>query len=278
MPRHAGESAGSNAGARRRALAPLLAVAASAVAAQEAAPAPPTWSVSAGVVHRRLVERTEGGQRLVTETGELLRLRAAGEHLLAGGGALSAEASIAAGRLDYRGQTQTGIPLQTHDAHRDLALGLSWRPLAPARWGEAWLLLRGLQQRRQIASVSFARGLRETSVLLLPGVRWRHGFEAAGWQWVPSVEASVSARHRLEVDSGGLFDTADIRGGMRRELVLGLEAGPPASAWRFGLEWAHARQSASPSQSIFRAGSVAGTVRQPRIELHDVTLRATRVF
>jgi hypothetical protein len=224
------------------------------------------------------VERADNGQRLVRESGELLRLQAAGEHAFAGGGALRAAASIAAGRLDYDGQTQVGVPLQTEDGHRDLAFDLAWRPLAPAGWGEAWLVLRALQQRRQIASVAAARGLRETSDLLLPGVRWQHRFAAAGWQWQPALEARVSVRHRLEVDSGGLFDTADIDGGRRREFVLGLEAGPIASPWRFGLEWTHARQSASPLQPILRAGSVAGTVRQPRIGIDDVMLRATRSF
>jgi len=230
------------------------------------------------VVHRRLVERADGGQPLVRESGELLRLQVAGTQVLAGGAALRAEVAMAAARLAYRGQTQAGVPLATEDGHRDLALDLAWRPLAPARWGEAWLVLHALQQRRQIASTDTARGLRETSALLLPGLRWRHGFEAADWRWAPSAEVRASLRHRLEVEFGGIFDTADLEGGRRREFVLGLEAAPLASPWRFGVEWTHAGQSASAAQALTRAGATVGTVRQPRIAIDDVTLRVGRSF
>ncbi|GAB3775906.1 hypothetical protein GCM10028796_52590 [Ramlibacter monticola] len=253
-----------------------LACCAAGAGAQHAAGA--TGEVAAGVVHRRLVERADDGRRLVTESGELLRLQAQGELELARGGALRASAGIAAGGLDYRGQTQAGVPLDTDSGHRDLEFGFAWRPLAPAPWGEGWLGLHGLQQRRQIASTPSAQGLRETSSLLLAGVRWSHVFDGAGWRWQPSAEFRGSVRHRLEVDFHGVFDTADLKGGGRRELLLGLDASPAGSPWHFGFAWTRARQSASPVQPLLRAGAPAGTVRQPRIEIDDVMLRAGLSF
>lgn len=246
--------------------------------AQPVPPAEAAWGASADVVHRRLVERADDGRRLVRESGELLRLQADGRLALPGGGALRAAAAALAGELAYRGQTQAGTPLRTVAAHRDLELDLSWRPLAPAAWGEAWLVLRTVQQRRQIASTPAARGLRETAVLVLPGLRWARGFDAAGWRWEPALELRASARHRLEVDFGGVFDTASLQGGRRRELVLGLDARPAGSAWGIGLHWTHARQSASAVHTLARGGAPVGTVRQPRIGIDDVALRVTRSF
>jgi hypothetical protein len=75
-------------------------------------------------------------------------------------------------RLDYDGQTHGGAPLSSHTGDRDLEAAIAWRPLAAAAWGEGWLLLDVLQQRRQIASTAAASGLRETSTLVLPGLRW----------------------------------------------------------------------------------------------------------
>jgi hypothetical protein len=81
-----------------------------------------------------------------------------------------------------------------------------------------------LQARRDIASSAQASGLKETSSLVLPGVRRcspalaspqagnaRFQFEA---QWRTSV------RHRLEVDYLGVFDNSSLQGGRRSEIVL----------------------------------------------------------
>jgi hypothetical protein len=236
------------------------------------------WGVSAGVQQRRLVERADDGRRLVEESGFMLRLAFDAGLPLAGGGALQATVGAATGTLDYDGQTQGGAPLRTDTGHRDLDVTLAWRPLTPAAWGEAWLVLRTQQQRRQIASTPAARGLRETSLLVLPGLRWTHAFEAASWRWQPSLELRASVRHDLQVDFGGLFDQADLDGGSRREAVLGVDVGSPASPWSFGLAWTRARQSASPTQTLLRGGVPVGTVRQPRIEIDDVLLRVRRAF
>jgi hypothetical protein len=249
-----------------------------AACAQAPAAPDPSWVASAGVLHRHLVERAADGRQLVNESGELLRLQADAQVPLSGGGALRGSAAIAAGNLDYRGQTQAGVPLVSDSAHRDLELGVQWCPLSPASWGQGGLVLTALQQRRQIASQPTARGLRETSTLILPGVRWTHTFDALGWQYQPSMELRASAWHRLAIGFGGVFDDADLRGGHRRELVLGLDASPAGLPWRWGFAWSHARQTASPVQTLMRNGVAVGTVRQPRLDIDDVMLRVGRSF
>jgi hypothetical protein len=259
--------------------AACLALSAGAACAQAGAGTPGTnWGVSAEVLHRRLVERADTGTRIVEETGPLLRLTLDGRLDLAGGGALRARAAAAAGTLDYEGRTQAGVPLATDSRHRDFEAGLAWRPLPAAAWGEGWLVLRTLQQRRHIVSTATARGLTERSDLVMPGLRWSHAFDAAGWRWQPSLELSTSVRHRLQVEFGGIFDDATIRGGRRREALLDLQVSAPFSPWSFGLAWSHSRQSASSTQTLSRNGAAVGTVRHPRIEIDDLSLRARRAF
>lgn len=263
----------------RRAGAAFFLCMASAAAAAQALPARyGDWTASAGVQHRRLVERADNGARLVTESGAMLALRLQRELPLARGGALQARVGIAAGRLDYDGQTQGGVPLASDTGHRDLEAGLAWRPWPVAGWGEAWVSLDVLQQRRQIASTATARGLRETSTLLLPGLRWVASFEAAGWQWRPAARLRASAHHRLRIAYGGAFDDSDLRGGQRWESQLALGLSRPGSPWQWELAWTHARQAASAWQPITRGGVPAGNVRQPRIEIDDLALAVRRDF
>jgi len=256
----------------------LLASGAVTVCAQPAHASNVAWGISAGVLQRRLVERDTDGTRLVRESGPMLRLAFDAQWRLANGGALRAGAAVAGGTLDYDGQTQAGTPLRTETDHRDLELGAAWRPLSPQAWGEGWLVLKLLGQRRLIASTPAARGLDETSRLLLAGVRWSHAFEAASWQWRPAIELRTSLRHRVEVDSGGFFDTMDLKGGRRHEAVLAVDASRAASPWSFGIAWTHARQSASPVQPLMRTGAPIGTVFQPRIDIDDLSLQVRRAF
>ena len=124
---------------------PALGALASAAAwAQAPAAADLTWGASAGALHRKLVERADNGRRLVTESGPLLRLQVDAQLRLAGGGALRAAVGATAGRLDYDGRTQAGTPVGTTSSHRDFDVDLGWRPLAPAPWGEAWLVVHGV--------------------------------------------------------------------------------------------------------------------------------------
>lgn len=260
--------------APRAVCAALLACAAGGAAAQ----ADLRWGLSAGLTDRHLTESTESRDRLVAERGPMARLQFDARLTLPGGGALRGEAEIAGGSLDYAGRTQAGVPLSTRSDHRDLSAGLQWRPLPAASWGEAWLTVRVLQQRRDIRSTASATGLLETSDLVLPGLRWSHAFQSGGWRWEPSVEWRASARHDLEVDYHGLFDTSDLKGGRRQETVLGLAVVPGDAPWQVSVEWQRARQVASPRQPLYRGGAPVGTVLQPRIAIDDLTLRVRRAF
>jgi hypothetical protein len=253
--------------------AALLCIAGGAFAAGSTA-----WGVSAGLQQRRLEERADDGTRILRESGTMLRLQADGQWALPGGGALRGEAGLSAAPLDYRGRTQAGAPLATTSTHRDLDATLLWRPLPPARWGEGWLVLQALQQRRQIASTAAASGLRETSTLWLAGLRWTGHFSAAGWQWQPWAEARASLRHRLAIDYGGAYDASSLTGGTRRSFVLGLAASQEGSPWQWSVQWTGARQSASAWQSLERGGLPAGRVRQPRIAIDDVAVLLRRAF
>jgi hypothetical protein len=258
--------------------AALLATTAGAACAQTPAVDGPSWGVTAGVAHRRLVERAANGDRLLKESGPMLRLALDAQMRVGAGGALRAELGVATGKLDYDGQTQGGAPVSTDSRHRDLDFTLGYRPLSAATWGEGWLVLRALQQRRRIASTATVGGLDETSTLWMPGLRWTHTLDAGGWRVRPSVELRASVHHDLEIDYGGVFDASDLKGGRRREIVLGLDFTQAGSAWQWGIEWTRSRQSASPSQALHRGGIAVGSVRQPRVEIDDVTLRVRRAF
>ncbi len=151
-----------------------------------AEPAPVEWAATAGVRHRTLSEWSATGARLLTEKGFLPHLQLSAQLATPAWPTLAFEAGVTGGDLDYRGQTQSGVPLTTTTRHTDLELGVHWRPLPAAAWGEAWLGLDWLQARRNIASSPIAGGLDETSSLVLPGVRWRSPSFALPIRTMPS--------------------------------------------------------------------------------------------
>jgi hypothetical protein len=263
---------------RRSALSVCCLLAAFSAAAE---PAPIEWAATAGVRQRTLSEWSDRGTRLLTEKGVLPHLQLSAQLAAPAWPTLAFEAGVTGAELDYRGQTQSGVPLTTTSRHTDLELGVHWRPFPAAAWGEAWLGLEWLQARRDIASSSLAGGLNETSTLVLPGVRWRSPAFAlphtdnAKFQLEAQWRSSV--RHRLEVDYLGLFDNSSLRGGRRSETVLGLSVST-SEAWRWSLEWSRSRQPASSSAALYRAGALVGSVRQPRVKIDDVSLLLTRRF
>jgi hypothetical protein len=238
------------------------------------------WSVGADLSHRKLVEYSAAGARLVTESGPMARLRIGVQQGLASGGAWGGGAALGGGDLDYEGVTQAGVPLSTRSRHRDAELSAFWQPWPAADWGQATLTLRWLQQRRDIMPTATVAGLEETSSLWIPGLRYSTPVWTAGaaLRWQLEAEASVSARHRLRVDYGGVFDGSNIRGATRRELALRVHAFAAESPWRWTLEWTGSRQPASPVATLYRNGAAVGTVRQPRIAIDEVALRLTRSF
>jgi hypothetical protein len=260
----------------RHCAAALVAGAAGAAAAQTAAPV--TWDLSGGVRYRFLKESSAAGQ-LVKETGPMARLALDAQLNAAGWPTLALGAAIAQGRLDYEGRDQSGQPLTTKTRHTDREIDLRWRPVA-ASWGELWLDVGWLQNRRDIASTAAAGGLVETSSFVMPGVAWRSAPFTPGGMTVPlqfETRLRASARHRLEVDYLGVFDDSSLRGGRRSELTLGFGSAPKAG-WRWNVEWSHSRQAASADVPLYRAGATVGTVRQPRIRVDDLTLSIARRF
>ncbi|MGZ5774972.1 hypothetical protein [Ramlibacter sp.] len=261
----------------RRALwAAALAGVCGVAQAQDAAPA---FEGSLGIVHRTLTERANGAT-LLTERGFLPQARVGVVRTLPSGAAVAAAASLAGGDVDYHGQTQAGAPLSSTTRQLELAADLLWRPLAPASWGEAWLALGWLGNRRAIESTPAAGGLDETSRAVLVGVRWvSPGFGTiAGWQAHAEVDARVSVQHHLEVDYRGLLDTSHIGGARKHQGALRLVGRQAQSPWSWEVEAARLGQSASEAAPVYRNGTLFGTVRQPALTIDDVMLRVNRRF
>jgi hypothetical protein len=241
------------------------------------------WTGEAGIAHRRLVEYNAAGRSIVTETGPMASAKLGAALGLEGGGRLQGELALAGGRLDYDGMTQAGAFLASRTAHRDAGFTAFWQPWPAAEWGEAALGVRWLQQRRFIASTPAASGLRETSTLLMAGLRWLGpswpmGRDTSNWRVQLEVQGWISARHRLEVDYLGAFEASSFRAGQRRELVVAGHLSTPGSPWTWTLQWAAVRQDASGLNTLRRNGAAVGTVQHPRLTIGDLSLRVSRSF
>ena len=263
---------------RRCAIAALALVATQAAAQSE----PVQITGSLGLAYRKLVEQAPSGATLLSERGRMGLAQVQALRVQPEGGALGLRVQVLGGDLDYDGQTQSGVPLVTTTGQSEAAADLMWRPAAPAAWGEAWLTLGLLANRRVIHSTPIAGGLDEVSSAALVGARWRSpGFTPAA-RWVAHVEAEarVSVWHRLDVDFHGLLDKTHFEGARKRMLTLRLLAAPAQSPWEWGLEWSGLWQPASHAVGVSRGGTpLAGmTVRQPELSTRDVTLRLGRRF
>lgn len=258
----------------------LLLLAAAVPARADAPPLELTGSIAIG--HRQLAERTVGGGTLLTESGPMTQVQIEAVRSLAGGGAIDLRAHLAGGDLDYDGRTQAGAPLATTTRQGEGGVDLLWRPHEPAPWGEAWLSLGWLANRRLIRGTAAAGGLDERSSALLAGVRWRSRrfTPLAGWASHLELEARSSVSHRLRVDYYGLLDTSRFEGARKQLWTLRLLASPDGSPWQWGLEWSQLRQGASKAVPVSRRGALlpGTTVRQPELSTHDLVLRLSRRF
>lgn len=248
-----------------------------AAQAQDGGVAP---ELSAGLVHRKLVEHSPDGSTLLTERGWLPQVRASAVKTLPAGGALAGAVSLAGAPIDYNGQTQAGAPLSTTTRQAELAADLQWRPLAPRTWGEAWLTTQWLLNRREIESTPSAGGLDEKSHAVLLGARWvSPAFTPGpGWQAWVVADARVSVQHRLQVDYRGLLDASSLPGARKHQWALRLAARRAESPWSWEVEAARLTQGASNPVPVYRAGVVFGTVRQPSLTIEDLALRVSRRF
>ena len=248
--------------------------------AAQAQPAPIEFTGSIGLVHRKLHERTDTGATLLTETGPMAQVQLLATRALASGGALGLRLTGTGGDLDYEGQTQAGVPLSTRTRQTEGAADVLWRPFAPAPWGEGWLTLGWLANRRDIRGTAFAGGLDETSAAVMTGIQWRSPGFALGPGWTArfDAEAQISLYHRLYVDYLGLLDNSTLDGGRKRLLSLRVSASPNDSPWQLGVEWSRLWQQPSAVEPVYRGGVLFGTVRQPELGIRDVTLRVSRRF
>lgn len=240
------------------------------------------WSASASVVQRKLVERTPSGSPLVTEEGPMGRLGLRVGSPLANGGALAGRLSLTGGDLDYDGQMQlTGTPLVSTTRHLESEADIAWRPLAPAAWGEGWLSLGWLDNRRSIRATAVTRPLYERSSALMAGAMWRSPAIGAlrGWDLVVEAEARGSLRHRVHVDFYGLLapNRLTLPGGDKTLFKLRLLAAAPTSPWEWAIEWSRLSQEVSGSVPA-RGFGLPLTVSQPELTIRDVSLRLARRF
>lgn len=235
------------------------------------------WSIGVAPVHRTLTEHTPAGARLLTERGTLGRVDVAAQPRQ-WDRRLQLRGALTQGRLDYAGQTQSGIPLNTTTRHTEGELGAHWRTLAAPAWGDLSVGADWLRMRRAVAAAPGAGALTETSSLLMPAVQWRSpslGIGGVALQADARLRSSVV--HRLRVHFHGAFDDTSIHGGRRNEASVGVSA-LFARDWLLGLSWSHARQKPSAEMTLARAGTWVGTVRQPELRIDDVTLRLSRNF
>jgi hypothetical protein len=248
--------------------------------ASHAQPLQAEWTGSASLLHRRLVERTPTGGTLLTESGPVGQLQLTATWPLSGGGALASRITALGGELDYDGQTQAGAPLATTTRQGEFGADLLWRPLAPAAWGEAWLSLGALVNRRVIQGTPTAGGLDETSSAWMAGALWRSpGWSVHGaWRARVEAEARYSLRHRLHVDYHGLLDDSRLDGARKRQFALRLAMSAQDSPWEWALEWSRLSQPESAAVPVYRGGALFGTVRQPELSIRDVGLRLSRRF
>jgi hypothetical protein len=251
--------------------------------------APIEFTGSLGLSARRLQERSDG-TTLLTEKGPVGVLQLEGTKPFAGGGAASVRFTALGGDIDYYGRTQppANIPLNSRSRHLESGLDLLVRPHATMAWGEAWLSLGWLGNRRDIRSTPIATGLLEDSSSVWAGLQWRGPRlpAVAGWQVRPDVEGRMSVWHRIDVDFRGARDPLTLRpldstsfeGARRRQLVLRLVGSRAESPWSWAVEWSRITQGSSGSVPLTAGGVVIGTVRQPELSIEDVGLRVSRRF
>jgi hypothetical protein len=239
------------------------------------------WQAAAEIRQRTLTERSDDGRRLLTERGPMARIELRALADRPNWPTFLVRAALAQGRLDYQGQNQGGVPLATTTRHDELEAGLHWRPWSPSAWGEIWLGVDGLRQRRDIASTPLAGGLDETSTLVLPGLRWRS--RAFSFAVLPLLKLQLeaqwrtSASHRLSVDYLGAFDASAFDSGRRNEAALRFMA-TSGNGWHWAVGLVRVRQSVSASAVLRSGGAPVGTVREPALRIDDASLSITREF
>lgn len=222
------------------------------------------WAPSLGIAARQFTvnEYDAGGRRIVREQGWLPGL----EGRLAyrtGDSTLSVQASHYQHDIAYRGQTQSGVPV---DSRTDTAL-TQWSTGIAYEINEvlsASLAFELERWRRDIQGVGRVRGLQERTLSrrALLGLDVR--FPTAHGEVMAGAALLLAAPEKLRVGFSGQFDDVSLDTRSSYGMRLGLGWHP--TAWpklelHAGLDWWKVGRSADVALS--RNGRHAGTVAQP---------------
>jgi len=227
--------------------------------------------IGVGLMNFDLKEFNRQGDRLVQESGWLPGIDAAvsgGKNPLRG----SLRASYYAGDIDYDGQTQSGVAIDSSSDQKiwDISALAAYRlpllaPLSTSLYGGG-----GYRHwRRDIQSVGSISGLDETyrwgRAQAGLNLEWRRGANL----WILDGRLTRTLNPQVEVDFQHTFDTANLDLGQRwgwitelawrHRISARLSAGLKAfyERWDFGK---------SELETLTANGAAAGSVFQPRIE------------
>lgn len=243
-------------------------------------PASAQWQGAVGVSVRHLAntEYDQARRQLVRETGWV-----PGAVLNAGYKAgrqtWFAEAEVAHGNVEYRGQTQAGVAAQSRTS-----MGLTVLRLGGAyAFGANYAALAALEwerSTRDIIGIAGSAGLQEK-------YRTRRLVAGAQKTWHPAaagavaVDAAVvlSEPERLQVGFSGLLDPASLDTKRSHGIRVGASIRPTFAPWlelRSRFDWT--RIARSDDAPVTLNGQFMGTIAQPEHERRAVTFTASAVF
>lgn len=228
----------------------------------------------AGLQWHELRERDAAGRTLVTERGWAPRAGVRLAHAFSDELGMRAGLSGWAARARYDGQSQGGVPIESHTDTQSLTLdaAATWQPRAwPALQLDFGAELEHF--RRRIAGANGFGGLDER----LAQPRWRLG---AAWQSESSLRVAAALRlgERAPMTvrfDNGLFDEAHLRSGRSRGASL-------EASWALGRDWRAVlgaetlKLDRSADAPLFGGGVLTGTVAQPQWRRDAVWLQLQR--
>ncbi len=219
------------------------------------------------------------GKRLNREHGNLFGLTASA-HKVWGKHFVEAKIAWFANAVDYRGQTQNGLPVTT-TTDQNIAN-------SSALYGRYFQLPRNFQHalvaglgyrywRRNIRSTSTANGV-------LEHYTWWYG--QAGWQgvyqptarssWLAEVKFLRPFAAKIDIDFGNDFDTTSLKLGAKNGVQLKLAFQfKPTETWRVNIEGVYTAWNIGRSReaTLRRNGAAIGKVFEPASETRSASLR-----
>lgn len=234
-----------------------------------------SFAARAGALDFDVKEFNTDGDRLVHESDPLygidaefgFRRRQTGVKL---------GAAYYAGDVDYAGQTQAGVPINSSTDERfvDVSVVAVYQPASvPAVSVYAGPGFR--YWRRKIQSVGAAAGLDESWRWWKLQAGMSLGWTRAKNHWTLDGRLTRALSARVKVDLGDRFDSAELNPGDRWGWRIGgrwIRTLSPRLAATFDLFYARQRLGKSGKKTLRRNGAPAGLIYQPRIELTDFAI------